>query len=568
MNHATLAHPRTIRIGLPDDRDSIYALRHDVYAQELGQHATREDCTLSDALDTFNEYVVVEDGDGIAGFVSLTPPGNSYSLDKYVPPAEWPFPRDEGLWEVRILTVRDDHRAGPLAFLLMYAALRLVAERGGTRVMAIGRREVLSLYERAGLVTHGRGIVAGHVDFELMSATVADLTQRAADLHPALRRSARNVDWDLPVPFETPAPCYHGGQFFDAIGTGFDDLSRRHAIVNADVLDAWFPPAPAVLAALQENLSWILRTSPPTQCEGMVAAIAAARGVPPSCVVPGAGSSDLIFAAFPRWLRRGDRVLLLDPTYGEYAFVLEQRLGCRVERFTLDPAEHWGVNVSALTARLRDGHFDLAVIVNPNSPTGRHVRRDALRAAVSAAPTTTRVWIDETYVEYVGTDASLETFAAGTPNVVVCKSMSKVYALSGARAAYLVAAPAIAADLRAWMPPWAVGLPGQIAAVHALASTDYYEARWRETAALRADLGSQLEQLGIDVVPGVANFLLCRLPTDGATTADVVVACRREGVYLRDVSSMGSGTDAHTFRTAVRSAPENERIVGALGRAM
>src|SRR5262249_4531656 len=63
------------------------------------------------------------------------------------------------------------------------------------------------------------------------------------------------VDWRLPVPFETAPRCYHGGAFFDAIGEQFDDLARRHRIINADVLDAWFPPAPGVLDALREHLA-------------------------------------------------------------------------------------------------------------------------------------------------------------------------------------------------------------------------------------------------------------------------------------------------------------------------
>ena len=93
-------------------------------------------------------------------------------------------------------------------------------------------------------------------------------------------------------------PCFHGGASFDGIGTGFDDLSRRHDVINADVLDAWFDPAPGVVIALREHLSWLIRTSPPVQASGMVSAIAAARGVPAECLVPGAGSSDLIYRAF------------------------------------------------------------------------------------------------------------------------------------------------------------------------------------------------------------------------------------------------------------------------------
>src|SRR4029079_12393376 len=86
-------------------------------------------------------------------------------------------------------------------------------------------------------------------------------------------------------PDRARGPCFHGGEFFKAIGEGFDDLGRRRSVINADVLDAWYPPAPSVIAALVEPLPWLLRTSPPTQAGGLIEAISRARGVPPSCIL-------------------------------------------------------------------------------------------------------------------------------------------------------------------------------------------------------------------------------------------------------------------------------------------
>jgi hypothetical protein len=54
------------------------------------------------------------------------------------------------------------------------------------------------------------------------------------------------------MPLFPPAGCYHGGAFWDAIGDEFDTLERSQKVTNADVLDAWFPPAPGVITALQQ----------------------------------------------------------------------------------------------------------------------------------------------------------------------------------------------------------------------------------------------------------------------------------------------------------------------------
>jgi histidinol-phosphate/aromatic aminotransferase/cobyric acid decarboxylase-like protein len=126
-----------------------------------------------------------------------------------------------------------------------------------------------------------------------------------------------------------------------------------------------------------------------------------------------------------RWLTRLSRVLILDPMYCEYAYVLERVIGCQVARLQLSREKSFDLDVERLVERVRATRYDLVIIVNPNSPTGRHAPRVELEAALAAIPTRTRVWIDETYVDFIGSDASLERFAASRRNVVVCKSMSK-----------------------------------------------------------------------------------------------------------------------------------------------
>ena len=218
---------------------------------------------------------------------------------------------------------------------------------------------------------------------------------------------------------------YHGGAFFDAIGNEFDNLDRIDEVISADVLDAWFPPSPKVSGVLSRRLDWAMRTSPPIGSEGLISRIAEARGVAKESVLPGAGSSSLIFLAFREWFSAESRILLLEPTYGEYAHVAENVVGCRIDRLTLSPDDGFCVDIAQLEERLSRG-YDLAVIVNPNNPTGRHIPRQDLIGVLARVTPQTLVWIDETY-DYVDAGASLEQFAATSRNVIVCKSMSKVY---------------------------------------------------------------------------------------------------------------------------------------------
>ena len=559
----------SLSVATPRDRDTIAHLRHDVYARELGQHAPNTAERLADLLDDWNIVLVARLDGAIVGFISLTPPGApAFSIDKYFARVALPFAVDERLYEVRLLTVLKAHRGRELALLLMYAAFRWVEAHGGTRIVAIGRREVVDLYVRVGLRPVGPSTRCGAVTFDLLLADVAELRTKSTEMSDVFERVAERTDWQLAFPFHRPASCFHGGAFFSAIGENFADLDRRHAIINADVLDAWFPPAPGVLAALYAHLPWLLRTSPPTGCDGLIAAIAEARGVAPDNILPGAGSSDLIFRALRHWLTPQSHALILDPTYGEYAHVLERVIGCTVDRLTLTRANDYAVDLACLEEALTDD-YDLVVLVNPNSPTGRHIPRAALEALLRRAPLRTRVWVDETYVDYAGAEASLETFAARSENVIVCKSMSKVYALSGARAAYLCAGPHQLEALRAITPPWVVSLPAQVAAVRALQDPAYYAARYRETHAAREALAAEVRALGWDVLPGIANFLLCHLPPHGPDAETIVQRCRTRGVFLRNARAMSQHLGERSIRIAVKDPATNRRMLevlrGALG---
>jgi histidinol-phosphate/aromatic aminotransferase/cobyric acid decarboxylase-like protein len=376
------------------------------------------------------------------------------------------------------------------------------------------------------------------------------------------------MDWQLGIAFHSPAECYHGGAFFDAIGDQFDDLNRRKDIISADVLDAWFPPAPLARKALTDHMDFVMRTSPPTRSDGLVKSIAEVRGVRDDCILTGGGSSSLIFLAFRQWLNPSSRVLVLDPTYGEYLHVLEQVVKCKVERFSLKRSEGYQLNIDSLKKKLAEG-FDLFVWVNPNSPTGLHVSKSEVEAVLRESSTCKRVWIDETYIEYAGSEHSLESFAMQSENVIVCKSMSKVYALSGLRAAYLCASPHQLEELKIITPPWSVSLPAQIAATYALHANDYYALRYWETKELREKLVQELSAMGItEIIPGVANFVMFHLPETMDTAESIVKTCRDRGLFLRNVAGMGSEVGRRAMRMAVKDEETNNRMLEIFRNAL
>jgi histidinol-phosphate/aromatic aminotransferase/cobyric acid decarboxylase-like protein len=551
-------------IATEKDRSEIFKIRHRVYAEELQQHTTNADHELRDELDLYNQYIVAKQDEHVVGFVSITPPGSpKYSVDKYFSRDVIPYDHDEHLYEIRLLTIVEPKRNSALARALMFASFRWVQSRRGKYIVSICRSDILDMYKKAGLIPRNQQTTAGKVVYELCVAEVDGMNKHVLE-NLSLYQSYKNrIDWKLPFTFFAPSDCYHGGAFFDAIGEDLQHLEKVKDVINADVLDAWFPPSPAVVNILQQNLPWLLKTSPPTHASGLINVISAVRGVNKHCILPGAGSSDLIFLALQMFLNKSSSVLIIDPCYGEYIHVLEKIVKCQVTRFTLSRETQFAIDTALLLKEIKKG-YDMVILVNPNSPTGAYVSKDAMQKMLIEISSSTLVWIDETYIEYAGTNESLEQMASKTENIIVCKSMSKVYALSGVRAAYLCSSPHLIESLKALTPPWAISLPAQAAAIMAIQDAEYYQEKYAETHRLKRKLKDDLLQLQIDeVIEGIANFLLLYLP-DNIEPAQFLRLCREENVFLRDVSNMGSSLGNNAIRIAVKDEATNTKMVGII----
>ncbi len=360
--------------------------------------------------------------------------------------------------------------------------------------------------------------------------------------------------------------AFHGGRFFESIGTTFSDLSRAESVISADVLDAWFDPSPRVIDKLREFLPFLARTSPPVHGEGLLRTISEARGIPRANLCLGGGSSHLIFTCLPALTGRTSRVMILDPMYGEYAHVLENVLQLQVTRHCLKEANAFRVDTRRLIDHALRVDPHLVVIVNPNSPTGRYWPREEMLEFVRRVPDTLCL-VDETYIDYVHSARSLETEVNNFNNLIVLKSMSKAYALSGLRAAYLAAPQPIVQRLARSIAPWSVSLPAQVAAIEALGDPDYYQARYRETDALRFQALESLCTIpDVELFDSCANFYL--LKTGGVSAAWLEQEVEREGVFIRHCDSMSAQFRDNFVRMAVKRKDQNARIVAALKSAL
>lgn len=520
--------PRTVtlRYVTTPELDDVAKLRHEVYAEELGQFDIRDDEQLPEST-AWNRVLIgaFDEDDVLVGYIGVTMPGGTYSLESYG------LPKPEGdVYEIRALCVDSKYRRRGIGKALVHAALRFVQSSGtpDVEVIAMARHDLVSLYVSHGMKQTGECVTVNGLWYFVVRGRPDSHLDVVSD-----------IDWNLPFSKTAETSCFHGGASLACI--------EKTNKISADVLDAWYDPSPTAVHAMTRNPEWAMRTSPPTRCEPLVEAISDVRGISPENIAIGAGSSDLIFRCFTHWLRESSRVLLVEPTYGEYAHVLHNVIGCTVDSLELSETDGFQLDVDDLINACADTRYDLVVMVNPSNPFGTHHDITDVVARLG-----TRVWIDETYIDYVG--PSLEYIAATSPNVVVCKSMSKIYALSGCRVGYICGHPSTIGDIRARTPPWIVGRPAQAAAIAAIRDVSYYTTKIEETHTMRVELERELSSIpGVEVFPGCANWTLVKLNVD---VEDVVRRCAEQNVYVRDTGIPG------LCRIAVRR--ENDTIVAVL----
>ncbi|MEE3457808.1 MAG: aminotransferase class I/II-fold pyridoxal phosphate-dependent enzyme, partial [Lachnospiraceae bacterium] len=170
--------------------------------------------------------------------------------------------------------------------------------------------------------------------------------------------------------------------------------------------------------------------------------------------------------------------------------------------------------------------------------------------------------VDECFLPFVGEEKSMIS-ELGEGGVLIFRAFTKFYAMAGLRIGYCITDErGLAEKLFACGQPWAVSEIAQAAGIAALNDTAYAEKVRKTVRENRALLAQGLAGLGLRVVPGEANFLLFY-----AEDQELGEKLAREGILIRDCANY-EGLSSGWFRVSVRTAPENEQLLKALGRIL
>jgi histidinol-phosphate aminotransferase len=208
-----------------------------------------------------------------------------------------------------------------------------------------------------------------------------------------------------------------------------------------------------------------------------------------------------------------------------------------------------------------DADTALVVICNPNNPTSTAVSTDDLECCLEKIPSDVCVIVDEAYCEFNALDdpsASIRLLD-GHPNVVLLRTFSKVYGLSGLRVGYALAGHVDLVDAVGKVrQPFGCNSLAQAAAIAALEDVEALDDRVRRNADSRVTLLRGLRELGLSPAESQANFAWF------ATGEDSMAAARslREGnVFVSPGAPLGA---ASHLRVTFGTPDENARVLDAL----
>ncbi len=278
----------------------------------------------------------------------------------------------------------------------------------------------------------------------------------------------------------------------------------------------------------------------------------------PRTILCGNGSTELIYLIV-RALSPG-RVLIPAPTFSEYERACGMQRETACAPFMLSRENNFDIEPDSFIEAMAG--CESAFLCNPNNPTGRILEKNAVLAIAEAAKALScYLIVDEAFIDFIPEHSVLDAVAAN-PYLIVLRSLTKFYALSGLRLGYGVFPATLIESIRNYKEPWTVNSLAQQAGIAAVDDRFY---RDKTMAVIREEkqfLEQGLRGLGIEHVPSAVNYYLMRL--DNAR--EVIVSLRKKGILVRDCSNF-PGLDGSYIRAAVRSREENEALLKELARS-
>ncbi len=285
----------------------------------------------------------------------------------------------------------------------------------------------------------------------------------------------------------------------------YDGVEKNYRIkVNANESTMNLPPL--VEERVLNRLAMLaFNRYPNEEYHSLVEQIAKNFSVDASQILLGGGSSEIIEKVFHAFGGAGKRVVFPQPSFSMYKIYAK---AAESEGIAFNLDAKFDLDVEKFIAAVHDTNANLAVVCNPNNPTGNALTLEQVEKI--AASIDCAFLLDEAYVEFYGRSAV--NLVAKYPNLLVARTFSKAYGLAGARVGYMIAQAEVTRMVNKTFMPYHMNKLSLATADIVYQMRDEFVPRLQMIIAERQRIIERLQKIsGVEVFPSNTNFVLIRL---------------------------------------------------------
>jgi histidinol-phosphate aminotransferase len=274
-------------------------------------------------------------------------------------------------------------------------------------------------------------------------------------------------------------------------------------------------------------------------------------------VIAGHGSNELLELMFETFVDRGERVIMAKPTFSLFPQNAQLREADAVEVPLRD-----GVHDLEAMAKAVNSNTKLVLVCDPNNPTATAVAPKAMERFLSQVGDRALVAIDQAYREFMPDGVDGVATAMQRTNVLVYRTMSKVYGLASLRIGYAVGDAELISYMQRVRLPFNVTRASVIAALAALDDADFVRRSVTANAEQRERLHRDFARLGLFAYPSAANFVAVQMPVSADRAYTDLL---KLGIAVRSGDALGL---PGFLRITVGTAAENDALIAALEKLL
>lgn len=326
-----------------------------------------------------------------------------------------------------------------------------------------------------------------------------------------------------------------------------------------DSNECWTGPMAPGVAAATSIIAQCNRYEPGHEREQFIQAVMAVEKVGHDWVSPWPGSSDPLSRAVVTFASPSRGIVTADPTF-ELAWDTAQYLGVPIRKVPL--TADYRHDVKAMLAA--DPAAGLFYVCSPNNPTGTLTPLEDIAWLVKNKPAGAKVLVDEAYIHFSGTP-SAAALLAGSEDVIVLRTFSKLFGMAGMRMGYAMTHPANIAKMQRYdgdVLSGSLPLPSLVCATASLKQAALIVQRRREMELNLAFVTAEVKRRGFQILPSRANMFM--IDWGGKDAKVMRKAFRKQGVEIGRSWAIWPGRS----RVTVSSRGEMLTFLKALDRVI